>query len=317
MAFKEGVVLGTVSLNATGSGTTAIGATSNSGTIAIGNTSSGAVSIDCGTAGITVGTTANAHSTTVGSTNSTSATTVQSGSGALNVTSTNGALTINSGTGALGISTDASATTVSLATGGAEKTVTLGSTNTSSSLALQYGTSDFTMASATGTVMSALDTGEITYPLQPAFLAIVSTTIDNVTGDGTTYTVVFNSEIYDKNSDYNNTTGVFTAPVTGTYLFCTFVGFGDIGASHTASSNNLINTSNRDIRFAMVNPAATRIASGGSANNYIIGGSSFVDMDASDTAQIDVTVSGSTLTIDILGTASGDIRASFSGCLIS
>jgi hypothetical protein len=64
---------------------------------------------------------------------------VRSGTGALNVTSTNGALTINSGTGALGISNDAAATTVSLATGAGVKTVTLGSTNTTSTTNLQSG----------------------------------------------------------------------------------------------------------------------------------------------------------------------------------
>lgn len=95
MAFKGGVVLGTVSFNATGTGTTNIGATSNSGTISIGNTSSGAVAINCGTAGITVGTTANAHATTLGSTNTTSATTIQSGSGGTALAGYTGIVTAN------------------------------------------------------------------------------------------------------------------------------------------------------------------------------------------------------------------------------
>lgn len=132
-------ITGNTTINITGSGTTAIGTGSNSGTLSLGNSSSAAVSIDCGTAGITVGTTANAHTSTFGSTNTTSATTIQSGSGALNVTSANGALTINSGTGALGISNDAAATTISLGTGTGVKTITLGSTNTTSVTNLQSG----------------------------------------------------------------------------------------------------------------------------------------------------------------------------------
>lgn len=130
---------GNSSINTSGTGTNAIGTGTNSGTISIGNTNSAVVNIDCGTAGINVGATANAHASVFGSTNSTSATTVQSGSGALAVTSTNGTLTINSGTGALGISTDASATTVSFATGAGVKTVILGSTNTTSTTTLQAG----------------------------------------------------------------------------------------------------------------------------------------------------------------------------------
>ena len=81
MAFKGGNVIGVVSLNDTGAGTTAIGSTSNSGTISIGNTSSAIVNIDCGTAGINVGATANAHTSTFGSTDTTSATVLQSGTG--------------------------------------------------------------------------------------------------------------------------------------------------------------------------------------------------------------------------------------------
>lgn len=54
MAFKGGVVLGTVDFNATGSGTTAIGATSNTGTIDIGNATSGAFNINGGALGIGV-----------------------------------------------------------------------------------------------------------------------------------------------------------------------------------------------------------------------------------------------------------------------
>lgn len=131
-----------------------IGTAASAGrTVTIGNsTGTSSVAINSGTGGVTVGTSANAHTTTIGSTNSTSATTIQSGSGALNITSTNGALTINSGTGVLEISTDASATTVSFATGGAVKTVTLGSTNTTSSTAIRSGSGGITL---TGAVTSA------------------------------------------------------------------------------------------------------------------------------------------------------------------
>ena len=50
-----------------------------------------------------------------------------------------------------------------------------------------------------------------------AFIATVGTTINDVTGDGTNYRVVYDNVIADTNSAYNNTTGVFTTPVTGFY----------------------------------------------------------------------------------------------------
>ena len=49
------------------------------------------------------------------------------------------------------------------------------------------------------------------------FSAYLST---NMTiGDGTTTTVIFDTEIYDTSNNYNNTTGKFTAPVNGYYAY--------------------------------------------------------------------------------------------------
>lgn len=100
---------------------------------------------------------------TLGSTTSTSSTLIQSGSGALDIISTNGALTIKSGTGALAISNDAAATTVNLATGAAVKTVTLGSTNSTSATTVQAGSTGLTLTTATanGPITIASGTGQI------------------------------------------------------------------------------------------------------------------------------------------------------------
>ena len=127
---------GTTGLSFGGSGSTETltfaGITANGGTVSL--------ATDATTSTINVGTGAGAKTSTFGSVSSTSATTVQSGSGALNVTATGGALTINSGVGALSISNDASATTVTLATGGAVKTVTVGSTSSTSTTTIACGT---------------------------------------------------------------------------------------------------------------------------------------------------------------------------------
>jgi len=229
-------------------------------------------------------------------------------SGWNNKISTGSAITLNCGTNALNLSSDASAGAVNLATGGAAKVVTLGSTNSASSLDLQYGTADFSLASATGNVMVALDSGEITKPLQPAFLAYLSTTQDNVIGDLTDYVIVFDTEVYDQNSDYAIGTGKFTAPVTGRYSFSTAVGVLGVTTSHTeialtfATSNSFYKVYNNSFGASptvTINPSWS--------------GSIQCDMDAADVVNIRIKVYNSTKTVDVTGSRT---LTYFSGHLI-
>lgn len=256
---------------------------------------------------IDIGTGAAAKTVTVGSTNGASASTLQSGTGALNVTATNGALTINSGTGNLGISTDASATTVNIATGAAAKVATLGSTNGASSLALKYGTADFSLASATGNVIVAQDTGEVTKPLQPAFAAYCTGNPTNITGDGTPYTIVWDGELYDQNADYDTGTGIFTAPVTGKYFFSTFFQIVGLTSSHTGGYIWLATTA-RTYYLFYANYWAMSSGTGLTLNFSIN-----VPMTAGDTAYVVVRVDSGTKVVDINGTSS---YTGFSGYLV-
>jgi hypothetical protein len=54
---------------------------------------------------------------------------------------------------------------------------------------------------------------------QPNFFATLSAPVSNVSGTGTLYSIVFDSEVWDNASNYNPATGIFTAPVDGIYLF--------------------------------------------------------------------------------------------------
>lgn len=209
------------------------------------------------------------------------------------IAAANSAITLNSGTNAVSISTDASATTVNIATGAGSKVVTLGTTNTTSSLALKYGTADFSLASATGTTMSVLDTGEFTIPLQPAFVACLSATQNNVTGTAAAWiNINANTEIYDVNGDYNNGTFTFTAPVTGKYLFG--ISSAIIGCTVANQIGWRVGTSNRDYSNQLFRNA--------SSSNLGITVLVQADMDAADTALF-YTLSGgeSGLTDDIYG----------------
>lgn len=231
------------------------------------------------------------------------------------VSSADKQIILNSGTNGVVISSDASASTVDIATGAAAKTTTIGSTNTTSSLDLKFGTADFTIASATGTVVSAADTGEINYPLQPAFLAYLASQDDNVTGAGTVYTIGTNvalTEVYDQNSDFN-TNGTFTAPVTGRYLITTSVGVRDITSAMTFIVNNVV-SSNRTYLIGTQNPSTVSALG---PPLYEIEGSVIADMDASDTVTFQIQVSnGAGDTADVSGTAT-NIHTFFSGALLA
>lgn len=158
-------------------------------------------------------------------------------------------------------------------------------------------------ALGTNNIMSVATSGEINYPLQSAFLATASGQTD-VTGDGTTYTVIFANEIFDQNSDFDGTS-TFTAPVTGRYVFSAGIAVDDLTASHTAGSWP-ITTSNRSYRIGSCNWGANRTAS---TNVNASFATYLCDMDAADTAIVQVVVSNGTKVVDI------DSASKFSGYL--
>jgi hypothetical protein len=61
--------------------------------------------------------------------------------------------------------------------------------------------------------------GHVTQALQPAFAARRNTNQSGFNPSSLTTVVVYNLEFEDRNSDYDTSTGLFTAPVDGTYWF--------------------------------------------------------------------------------------------------
>lgn len=382
-----------------------------------------AVDIESGSGGSTLNS-VGGSATVSGSTG----TTVSSAAGSVSitgntgvtVTGTNNAVTINSGTGVLGISTDASATTLNIGTGGAAKTVTVGSTNTTSTTNLHAGSGGVVLQSvaagavvansssvlstvnaAAGTILTsngagnapsfqaaaggsititgdsgggltsasftftggstgltfagagstetlggtlaianggtnatsmATSTGIVKYDgtrlvtsstakidssnrytntSQPAFLAYLSAAVNNVTGDNTFYAVVWDSTKYDQNSNFDTTTGVFTAPVTGKYLFVCNLLLSGFGAAHNDCFMEVVTTGQNYVLVA-TNPFVVQEAT---FAQYLMGGSVVVSMSATNTAYIGIAVGNGTKTVGIFSNG-GPQYASFSGTLL-
>lgn len=167
-------------------------------------------------------------------------------------------------------------------------------------------------SSALGTtnVMSASTAGEINYPLQPAFLAFLTSNVTNKTGDGTVYTQVLTSEGFDQNGDYDGTS-TFTAPVSGKYYLACANLLNNLGAGHTGGNTTIV-TSNRSFTGKFANYGVIR-NSGTQLNTPL---AVYADMDAADTAIINVVVSGGTKTVGYNQSSSADLRTWFSGYLL-
>jgi hypothetical protein len=253
-----------------------------------------------------------------------------------------GTTTINSGTGAMNISTDAAATTVAVGVVASVKTITIGSVTGSSSMTIDggtgafsvgisiaktltignttgatavnmnIGTGDFTMASGSGTLVSQLDTGQMTKPLQTAFLAYLATDANNVTGNAANFTLGTGTaftEVFDQGNDFN-TNGTFTAPVDGVYLFSVGIKVLQV----TAAMNSCLITLNtaNDYQFGVFSPGAIR----DSTDSVTFNGTLIVSLIAGETVTCVIRISGGAgNTADIDGDANA--YTFFSGCKLA
>ncbi len=166
------------------------------------------------------------------------------------------------------------------------------------SLGIDNSDSDaFALAASTalGTtnVIRSSTAGENNYPLQPAFLAYQAGSQTNATGNGAEYTLGTTSdltEIYDQNSDFNPTTGTFTAPVTGRYLLNLNITLSSLTSAMT-TGRCLISSSNRTYVGSLANCAAARTVST-TADTYTFSCHVIADMDSADTATFSIAAFG-------------------------
>jgi len=142
--------------------------------------------------------------------------------------------------------------------------------------------------------------GEITKPRQPSFQARPASTQDNI-AINSNVDIVFGTEVFDVGANFASNT--FTAPVAGKYFLSTSIRLGlvDSAANYYLCS---IVTSNRNYQF-IFDPDF-----GQDANYWVMSISHIADMDASDTAKVQVVQSAGTQQTDIA------TESTFSGALI-
>lgn len=159
---------------------------------------------------------------------------------------------------------------------------------------VKYNNSGRLETSATAIIDSS---ERITNSSQPLVMGYVNANVSNQTGDGTSYTIVFNSTLVNQGSMINTGTGIVTVPKTANYLISGSVGFLNVGAGNTFGIINIVTTS-RTFQVCSGNYAAMR----DSNNNLVLTFPSLVTpLTANDTIRINVHVDSSTKTVGILG----------------
>ena len=160
-----------------------------------------------------------------------------------------------------------------------------------------WAASDSVSVITGGTERMRVDaTGNRTMPTNCAFYC-ESSEVANVTGDGTAYTMIFATELYDKGSDFSTST--FTAPVAGIYTLGCVLNISGILSSHTDGRLHFpISTGGGSKTFSvLIDDLGTDDMGGFMRATYTI----MAEMAASDTATLVLTVSNGTKVVDVDG----------------
>ncbi len=127
---------------------------------------------------------------------------------------------------------------------------------------------------------------------------ITGASIDNVTGDGTNYTIIWDAEDFDSEGVFSTATGLFTAPSAGKYHFDTTVLALGLAAGNTVGTLTFqVDGANTKIVY-LPNPGAIRDAS----DHAPFSASIDLVLTKGQTVGVAISISGGTKIVDVGGT---------------
>jgi len=145
---------------------------------------------------------------------------------------------------------------------------------------------------------------------QPMFSAVLTTagTNINATGDGTAYTVLFDTSLTNQGSNYNSATGKFTAPVTGVYLFTCGLTINNSAAVTSLEVDFTLNTGRWAIDYTSITIPL--------GSSQLFRGSAIIPISVGGTANVTVTATGASKTTSVVENTSANPNTYFNGWLL-
>ena len=139
--------------------------------------------------------------------------------------------------------------------------------------------------------------GIMNLPKTVSFSALQSATINNVTGDGTVFTIISNTVLFDQSGDYDNTTGIFTAPVAGRYMIGGRATIFDAKLAGSDIAQYAMSATSGIIEMFKWEPSVVESADGRQQFSNTI----MIDMAAADTVKFIINIQGGAKTVDVIG----------------
>ena len=141
--------------------------------------------------------------------------------------------------------------------------------------------------------------------------AYLNTAQSNVTGDGTEVIPVWDTTFKNVDGLYDTSTGIFTVPVTGSYLYIINIAFSGQTASHN-SGYILTKLEGGTRQYQSINLALTSPVD----VNQIISQSNIVKLTAGTTLSFSLMISGGAKTVNIMGLSALGVTTTLSIALI-
>jgi hypothetical protein len=165
-------------------------------------------------------------------------------------------------------------------------------------------------SAASGSLTISPSNGYVQRPKNPGFSAYVTSTSSAVTGDNTTYQIATFTKQFDVATNFNATTGTFTAPVAGVYCFYASVMLGGLGAGNTLGQAYI--TASGNLYYLNLGSWASMKTSAG---QLAVTGYAIVNMAANDTATLSIVeTNNGSKNVTVLGTT--NTPTTFGGYLI-